>query len=61
MSGASFGLRKRLATGEPLVLRQSGVLLAVEDTLVAGLSGRLVGLNPLNGTLRWEAPIANSR
>ena len=47
--------------GEPLVLRQSGVLLAVGDTLVAGLSGRLVGLNPLNGTLRWEAPIANSR
>ena len=29
--------------GEPLVLRQSGVLLAVGDTLVAGLSGRLVG------------------
>lgn len=47
--------------GEPLVLRQSGVLLAVGDTLVAGLSGRLVGLNPLNGTPRWEAPIANSR
>ena len=47
--------------GEPLVLRQSGVLMAVGDTLVAGLSGRLVGLNPLNGTLRWEAPIANSR
>ncbi|WP_291106874.1 outer membrane protein assembly factor BamB [Hydrogenophaga sp.] len=47
--------------GEPLVLRQSGVLLAVGDTLVAGLSGRLVGLNPLNGTLRWEASIANSR
>lgn len=47
--------------GEPLVLRQSGVLLAVGDTLVAGLSGRLVGLNPLNGTLRWEVPIANSR
>jgi outer membrane protein assembly factor BamB len=47
--------------GEPLVLRQSGVLLAVGDTLVAGLSGRLVGLNPLNGTLRWEVPVANSR
>lgn len=47
--------------GEPLVLRQSGVLLAVGDTLVAGLSGRLVGLNPLNGTPIWESPIANSR
>jgi outer membrane protein assembly factor BamB len=29
--------------GEPLVLRQSGVLLAVGDTLVAGQGGRLVG------------------
>lgn len=48
-------------TGEPLVLRQPGTLLAVGDTLVAGLSGRLVGLNPTNGSVRWEAPIANPR
>lgn len=47
--------------GEPLVLRQSGVLLAVGDTLVAGLSGRLVGLNPANGTPRWDVQVANSR
>jgi outer membrane assembly lipoprotein YfgL len=47
--------------GEPLVLRQAGVLLAVGDTLVAGLSGKLVGLNPLNGSVRWEAPIASPR
>lgn len=47
--------------GEPLVLRQSGVLLPVGDTLVAGLSGRLVGLNPDNGTPRWDVPVANSR
>jgi outer membrane protein assembly factor BamB len=47
--------------GEPLVLRQAGVLQAVGDTLVVGLSGRLVGMNPLNGTSRWEAPIAVSR
>jgi outer membrane protein assembly factor BamB len=47
--------------GEPLVLRQSGVLLAVGDTLVAGFSGRLVGLNPNNGTPRWEVQVANSR
>jgi outer membrane protein assembly factor BamB len=33
----------------------------VGDTLVAGLSGRLVGLNPLNGTVRWEAPLATPR
>lgn len=47
--------------GEPLVLRHPGVMLAVGDTLVVGLSGRLVGLNPLNGTVRWEAPLATPR
>ncbi|MES2186408.1 MAG: outer membrane protein assembly factor BamB [Pseudomonadota bacterium] len=47
--------------GEPLVLRHGGVMLAVGDTLVVGLSGRLSGLNPANGTLRWEAPVASPR
>lgn len=47
--------------GEPLILRQSGVLLAAGDTLVAGFSGRLVGLNPDNGSVRWEAPLASAR
>ena len=47
--------------GEALVLRQAGVLLAVGDTLVAGLSGRLVGMNPQNGSSRWEVPIAVPR
>lgn len=46
---------------EPLVLRQSGVILAVGDTLVVGLAGRLAGLNPSNGSIRWEAPIASPR
>jgi outer membrane protein assembly factor BamB len=47
--------------GEALVLKQPGTLLAVGDTLLAGLSGRLVGLSPDNGSLRWEAPIAAPR
>jgi outer membrane protein assembly factor BamB len=47
--------------GEPLVLRQPGALLAVGDTLVAGLGGRLTGLNPGNGSIRWELPIATPR
>ena len=46
---------------EPLVLRQAGVLIAVNDTLVAGLAGRLVGLNPGNGSIRWEVAIASPR
>lgn len=48
-------------TGEPLVLRQPGVLMAVGDTLVVGLGARLVGMNPLNGTSRWELPLASPR
>lgn len=47
--------------GEPLVLRQPGILTAVGDTLIAGFSGRLVGLNPDTGTVRWEAPLASPR
>lgn len=48
-------------TAENLVLKRSGVLIAVNDTLVAGVGGRLVGINPANGTSRWEAPIAAPR
>lgn len=48
-------------TGDPLVLRQAGVILAVGDTLVVGQSGRLAGLNPLNGSVRWEATLATAR
>jgi len=58
-TGRRLWLQQR--PGEPLVLRQPGVLLAVGDTLVAGQSGRLVGLNPLNGTVRWESAIATPR
>jgi outer membrane protein assembly factor BamB len=46
---------------EALVLNKPGTLLAVGDTLVAGLGGRLVGLNPNNGSIRWEAAIASPR
>ena len=46
---------------QSLVLRQSGVLLAVGDTLVAGIGGRMVGLNPLTGSVRWDVAVANPR
>ncbi|MFD1710739.1 outer membrane protein assembly factor BamB [Ottowia sp. GY511] len=48
-------------TAEPLVLRQAGVLTAVGNTLVAGLAGRLVGVDPDTGNVRWEAPVASAR
>ncbi len=54
-------LWRQQRAGEPLVLKQPGVILAVGDTLVVGQSGRLAGLNPNSGALRWEAPIATPR
>ncbi|MDP2366938.1 outer membrane protein assembly factor BamB [Rhodoferax sp.] len=59
VSGRKLWIQQR--PGEPLVLRQAGVLLPVGDTLVAGLAGRLAGLSPGNGSVRWEVPIATPR
>ncbi|HSH92150.1 MAG TPA: outer membrane protein assembly factor BamB [Ramlibacter sp.] len=58
-TGRRLWLQQR--AGEPLVLKHAGVIMAVGDTLVVGLSGRLVGLNPMNGTSRWEVPLASPR
>ena len=59
--GTGRRLWSQQRTGDPLVLRQAGVLMPVGDTLVVGLGGRLVGLNPFNGTVRWESTIASAR
>ncbi|MEZ5643908.1 MAG: outer membrane protein assembly factor BamB [Burkholderiaceae bacterium] len=56
--GRLWGQRAR---ADALVLGQAGVLLPVGNTLVIGISGRLVGLDPLNGALRWDAPLAVAR
>lgn len=47
--------------GESLILRQAGVLLAVKNTLVAGFSGRMVGINPVSGSALWDVAIATPR
>ena len=47
--------------GEPLVLKQAGVLAAFKNTLLVGLSGRLAGLDPTNGVIVWESAIATPR
>ena len=47
--------------GEALVLRQAGILTAVGNTLVVGLSGHLVGMSPLNGNTVWDATLAAPR
>ena len=48
-------------TGEPLILARAGLLMAVGDTLVVGLGGRVLGLNPQNGSTRWDVALANVR
>lgn len=58
-SGRKLWVQSR--AGDSLVLRQSGVLMAVGNTLIAGLSGKLVGLNPLSGAILWEASISTPR
>jgi outer membrane protein assembly factor BamB len=47
--------------GEPLVLKQNGVLLPFENTLLAGLGGRLLALNPDSGQVLWDIGMANPR
>ena len=60
---ASSGRRlwQQQRNGDPLVLGQSGVIFAANDTLIVGMGGRLIGLNPQNGNIRWDLPMANSR
>lgn len=58
-NGAHLWTQRR--DGEPLVLRQQGVLMPYGNTLLAGLSGRLVAFNPDNGNVEWEAPLASPR
>jgi outer membrane assembly lipoprotein YfgL len=47
--------------GEPLTLAQAGVILPFRDLLLVGQGPRLVALDPLRGTLRWESAIATPR
>lgn len=47
--------------GEPLVLRQAGVLTAVGNTLVVGSAGHLLGIDPLTGNVLWDVAVATPR
>jgi outer membrane protein assembly factor BamB len=47
--------------GDALLLAQAGALTAYKDTLVVGQGARLAGVDPLKGTLRWEANVASPR
>jgi outer membrane protein assembly factor BamB len=59
LSGRRLWLQTR--SNDSLVLAYAGVLTAVGDTLVSSQGGRLIGVNPQNGSIRWSVSIANSR
>jgi outer membrane assembly lipoprotein YfgL len=48
-------------SGDPLALAQRGVLMPHQDTLLVGNAARLVGLDPLNGQVRFEVSLATPR
>lgn len=47
--------------GEPLALAASGVLAPFRDTLLVGQGSRLVGLDPLKGTVRFDVNLGTPR
>jgi outer membrane protein assembly factor BamB len=46
---------------DALTLASPGVLMPFNDTLLVGQGPKLAGLDPLRGTLRWEATVASPR
>ncbi len=54
-------LWRQQRSGDPLVLKQAGILTTFQDNLLVGLSGRLVAMNPNNGVSKWEVTIGSSR
>jgi outer membrane assembly lipoprotein YfgL len=47
--------------GDALTLAQPSVVAAFKNTLLVGQGPRLAGVDPLNGSVRWEVPLASPR
>ena len=47
--------------GDALTLAQAGVVGAYKNLLLVGQGARLAALDPLKGSVRWEAPIGTPR
>ena len=47
--------------GDPLLLRQAGLLMPLGDQLLVGWGGRLTALNPSTGAVRWETLVGSTR
>ena len=59
--GKLWHLQRSSSQQEALSLQQAGVLLPVGDTLVAGISHNLQGIDPDNGRLLWSKAVASPR
>jgi outer membrane protein assembly factor BamB len=58
-TGRKIWLTQR--AGDPLVLRQPGILTAVGNTLIVGSSGHLLGVDPQNGNVLWDVAVTTPR
>lgn len=47
--------------GDALTLSQAGVLATYKDTLLVGQGARLLGVDPLKGTVRWDTALTTPR
>ena len=47
--------------GDPLTLAKASVLGAYMNTLLVAQGSRLVGVDPLRGTVQWDVPLASVR
>lgn len=46
---------------DPLTLAQAGVVIAYKDTLLVGQGSRLAGLDPRNGSVKFDIAVASPR
>lgn len=60
-SGHRLWAQTPASSSENLVLRQAGVLTAINNTLLVGIYGRLAGVQPDTGTVLWESPLSIPR
>ncbi|MDP9044828.1 MAG: outer membrane protein assembly factor BamB [Pseudomonadota bacterium] len=47
--------------GDPLTLAQSGVLAAFKNTLIVGQGPRMAGVDPNDGSVKWEVAVGAPR
>lgn len=61
LDGRPLWNQQRAGAGEPLTLLKPGVLRAHRNLLVVGLGPRMVALDSLDGSVRWDVALAAPR